>query len=102
MSNFRFLKTEWTELYQESFRAEQRAVIEPISSLSYARRVLERIVQEVYAIEQLEMPYDTRLSSLIQERGFQDILPQELKNGARIIRLNGNSAAHYGKRVTAD
>jgi hypothetical protein len=65
MSNFRFLKTEWPELYQESFRAEQRAVTEPISSLSYARRVLERVVQEVYAIERLELPYNTRLSNLV-------------------------------------
>lgn len=102
MSNFRFLKSEWPELYQESFRAEQRAIIEPISSLSYARRVLERVVHEVYATERLEMPYDTRLSSLVQQRGFQRILPHELESGTRIIRLNGNSAAHYGKRVTAE
>jgi type I restriction enzyme R subunit len=102
MSNFRFLKTEWPELYQESFRAEQRAVIEPISSLSYARRVLERVVQEVYAIERLELPYDTRLSNLVQERDFQRVLPHEFESGIKIIRLNGNNAAHPGKRVTAD
>ena len=102
MSNFSFLKAEWPSLYREAFRAEQRAVTEPVSSLTYSRRALEAAVYEVYGMERLEMPYNTSLDSLLREPYFTRVLPGEYDSGVHIIRKYGNKGAHHGNRVTAE
>ncbi|NNK40525.1 MAG: DEAD/DEAH box helicase family protein, partial [Winogradskyella sp.] len=49
----------------------------------------------------LEWPYDTKLSSLIHEQCFREIIKPSMFREINLIRLNGNAGAH-GKSVTHD
>ncbi len=99
MSNFTFLRAEWPELCTKTRRAELRAHPEPVSSLSYCRLALEEAIHELYKLEQLELPYNTGLNSLITEPELERLLPAQLVDGLHIVRKYGNNAAHYGQRV---
>ena len=61
MTNFTFLQLEWPSLYSKMKSAEQRVRTEPISAASYCRLVLEECVHKLYALEYIEMPYNTDL-----------------------------------------
>ncbi|PPK84696.1 type I restriction enzyme R subunit [Neolewinella xylanilytica] len=101
MSNFTFLRAEWPELYTKTRRAELRAHPEPVSSLSYSRLALEQAIHELYKLEVLELPYNTGLNSLLTEPELERLLPRQFVDGLHIVRKYGNTAAHYGRRVTS-
>ena len=67
-----------------------------------ARSALEKTVQWLYQNdEELEMPYDTKLSSLLHEQCFIEIIKPSMFREINLIRLTGNNAAH-GKAITHD
>lgn len=97
MSNFNFLKEEWQSLHHNMVLAEQRVFIEPDSTAMKCRVSLEEVVHHIYAIEHLEMPFNTDLFSLMQEPEFQSIVSVNSR-GMDIIRKTGNNAGHYKTR----
>jgi type I restriction enzyme R subunit len=102
MSNFKFLHTQWPELCEEAKEAEQLTLTSPKASAIIARSVLEQTVHWLYQNDQeLEWPYDTKLSSLIHEQCFREIIKPSMFREINLIRLTGNSAAH-GKSVSHD
>jgi len=100
ISNFQFLQTIWPELYKDAKEAEQLTLISPKACTILCRSALEFVVNWLYANDSdLKKPYDTRLSSLMHQQCFKDILSPSIFGELNIIRKVGNNAAH-GKRVS--
>ena len=67
------------------------------------RRSMEFAVKWMYSVDGgLVMPYDDRLVSLMDAEDFRDIVGEDLWRRLKYIRQTGNSAAHTGKKVTAE
>ena len=101
MSNFRFLQTEWLSLYSKLKTAEERTFIEPVSTASYCRLVLEECMYLMYDLEHIEKPFNTELVNLMNEEGIKNAIPYQLREGLHIVRKTGNNAAHFGNRITS-
>lgn len=102
MSNFQFLHNEWPTIFKEAKEAEELTLTSPKASAIIARSTLEKAIHWLYQNdEDLEYPYDTKLSSLIHEQCFQDILKPSIFREINLLRLTGNNAAH-GKSITQD
>jgi type I restriction enzyme R subunit len=102
MSNFQFLHKQWPGIFKEAKEAEQLTLTSPKASALIARSTLEKAVQWLYDNDvDLEWPYDTKLSSLIHEQCFREIIKPSMFREINLIRLNGNTAAH-GKSITHD
>jgi type I restriction enzyme R subunit len=100
MSNFQFLETVWPQLYKDAMEAERLTLTSPKACAILCRSALEFAVNWLYANDpDLEKPYDTRLSSLMHQQCFKDILRPSIFRELNIIRKVGNNAAH-GKQVT--
>lgn len=99
-TNFQFLAEEWADFYQRSVKAEQCAITDPRTSLTYARMALELAINWMFTNdEELTLPYDTSLNSLMKQKEFQDQFPHKLYNDIDLIRKAGNLAIH-NKQVT--
>jgi type I restriction enzyme R subunit len=95
MSNFTFLHQEWTEFYQRAAKAEQLVHTDPRTSLTYSRMALELAVNWMFNNDQeLELPYDTSLNSLMKNINFKEQFPFKLYNEIDLIRKVGNLAIH--------
>ena len=100
MSNFQFLQNEWQDIFREAKEAEQLALTSPKASAVIARSALEKGVRWLYDNdEDLELPYDDRLSALMHEQCFQNILRPSMFREINLIRRIGNDGAH-GKSVS--
>ena len=94
MSNFQFLHSEWPAIYKEAKEAEHLTLTSPKASAMIARSTLEKAVQWLYQHDvELEWPYDTKLSSLIHEQCFREIIKPSMFREINLIRLTGNNAA---------
>lgn len=102
MSNFQFLHKEWPAIFREAHEAEQLTLTSPKASAIIARSALEKGVEWLYQNDgELEWPYDTKLSSLIHEQCFREIIKPSMFREINLIRLTGNNAAH-GKSISHD
>tara|TARA_R110001606_G_scaffold94275_1_gene209182 strand:+ start:6258 stop:9704 length:3447 start_codon:yes stop_codon:yes gene_type:complete len=102
MSNFNFLQKEWLGIYKEAKEAEQLTFTSPKACAIIARSALEKAVQWLYQNDtELEWPYDTKLTRLIHEQCFREIIKPSMFREINLVRLNGNAAAH-GNAVTQD
>lgn len=100
MSNFDFLKAEFSDVYKEASEAEKNVIEAPRYSALLCRCAMEKAVIWLFANDdELREPYDTKLASLIHEQTFRDILKPSMFREINIIRTTGNNAAH-GKEVT--
>lgn len=101
MTNFHFLQ-EWPEIQQECTNAEAYVYKQPRFAVILCRSALEKMVHWIYECDSdLELPYDTKLSSLIHEYQFKANVGDQLFRQINLIRKIGNSGAH-GKTVRAD
>jgi type I restriction enzyme R subunit len=101
MSNFTFLKTEWSELHDSAAKVESLARTDARSCCFYARRTLELAVDWLYEHDSaLKKPYDDNLSALIYEPTFKQNLPGELFLKVKTIKEVGNLAVHSRKPIT--
>lgn len=99
-TNFQFLAEEWANFHQRSVKAEQFVVVDPRTSLTYARMALELAINWMFTNdEELTLPYDTSLNSLMKQREFQEQFPHKLYSEIDLIRKAGNLAIH-NKPVT--
>jgi len=102
MSQFRFLQTEWPELFIAAGKAELMVHPDPRTACFYARRTLELAVAWLYRAESsLQSPYQDNLSALIHEPTFKILLGDTLHAKVRLIKDLGNLAAHSTKPVRA-
>lgn len=94
-TNFQFLAEEWADFHQRSVKAEQMVVTDPRTSLTYARMALELAINWMFTNDdELTLPFDTTLNSLMKQREFQEQFPHKLYNEIDLIRKTGNLAIH--------
>jgi type I restriction enzyme R subunit len=99
MSNFNFLYNEFPEIWKDAVEAEQFAFIAPRYCAVLCRSAMEKTVHWLYNHdEDLEMPLDDRISALIHEPCFKEIINFRMFNELNLIRKTGNNGAH-GKNV---
>ena len=101
MSNFKFLQQEWLSLYSKLKTAEQRVYLEPVSTATYCRLVVEECMYLLFDIEHIEKPYNTELVQLMDHEEIKSIIPYQLREGLHIVRKTGNNAAHFGNRISS-
>lgn len=95
VTNFQFLAEEWDAFHERSVKAEQWVFTDPRTSLTYARMALELAINWMFTNdEELTLPYDTSLNSLMKQREFQEQFPHKLYNEIDLIRKTGNLAIH--------
>jgi len=95
MSNFTFLQSTWPSIYREAHEAETLTFTSPKACAIICRSAMEKTIHWLYENDaELEMPYDTRLSALMHEQCFKDILKPSMFREIDLIRRFGNNAAH--------
>lgn len=101
MSNFEFLKREWSELHESAAKVESLAHTDARSCCFYARRTLELAIHWLYDHDpELKRPYDDNLSALIYEPTFKENLTNDLFLKVKTIKEIGNLAVHSRKPIT--
>lgn len=100
MSNFNFLKDEFSFLSESSQRMEAQALSDPRASCFYARRTIELLLQWLYEHDaDLTHPYSRKLVDLISEPSLRKVIAPEVYPKLQYIRELGNLAVHSGKRI---
>src|SRR5262249_54996521 len=100
VSNFAFLRPEWTALHESAAKAESLVHSDPRTSCFYARRTLELVVSWLYKHDSgLRLPYQDHLSALIHEPTFHQTVGDAVFSKARVIKDLGNLAVHSMRPV---
>ncbi len=103
MSQFAFLQTEWSGLFETATKAEVAAHSDPRTACFYARRALELAVTWAYKHDSsLQLPYQDNLSALIHEPSFKLAAGDAVFSKARVINTLGNRAVHGHRAVPLD
>src|SRR5690625_2906516 len=105
MTNFGFLKEkeQYKSFTSACFEAEKSLQISPATTAILSRRALELAVKWTYSFDEgLKLPYDDRLSALIHEQTFRDIIDENLFPLLRYIVKLGNVAVHTNTTITRD
>lgn len=95
--NFEFLRAKWPPLASLAGFAEHYCHPDPESSLIKLRLLIEQVVEHVYSVHRLARPYQASLNDLLNDRTFQQAIPQVVVAKLHTIRITGNKAAHGGK-----
>ncbi len=102
MSNFAFLQSEWSPLFEAATKAEGLANTDARAACFYARRTLELAVAWMYAHDTtLRRPYQDNLSAFLHEPSFKTAVGEALFAKARLIKDLGNLAVHSTRKVAA-
>ena len=97
-TNFQFLASEWLEFFDLCKKAEKFTITDPRTSLMISRSALELAVNWMFRNdEELDLPFDTSLNSLMKQRNFQDQFQQKFYTEIDLIRKVGNLAIHNKK-----
>lgn len=100
-SQFAFLESEFSEVYEAAHRAEALANSDARAACFYARRALELVVNWAYEHDAtLQLPYREDLSALIHEPTFRNAVGQAVFYKCRAIKDLGNHAVHSQKPMT--
>src|SRR5690625_932116 len=105
MTNFGFLKekNQYESFTSACLEAEKSLQISPATTAILSRRALELAVKWVYSFDEaLKLPYDDRLSALIHEQTFQDIIDGDLFPLLRYIVKLGNVAVHTNSNISRE
>lgn len=95
MTNFAFLQAVgWPEAYADCARAESYALSDPRAACIYSRRAAEQVVDYLYDVLRLPVPYANDLSARINDAGFKAKTGMGIAAKLNLIRRLGNSAAH--------
>lgn len=100
MGNFDFLKAVvWQESYADCARAESYATSDPRSACFYSRRAAEQLVDYLYDVLDLPVPYKTDLAAKINDTKFQSKVGLGIVNKLNLIRKLGNFAVHDTRQI---
>ena len=102
MPQFRFLQTEWPDIYEAAEKAAEAVYPDPRTACFYARRALELAVAWMYKYDySLRLPYQDNLSALVHEPTFRDTVGPAIFAKVRLIKDLGNLAVHSSKAITS-
>ncbi|MGK2903151.1 MAG: DEAD/DEAH box helicase family protein [Mycobacterium sp.] len=100
MGNFDFLKpVGWPELHADCARAESYALSDPRSACFYSRRTAEQLVDFLYDVLRLPIPYRDDLAAKINDTAFQSKVGMGIVQKLNLIRKLGNFAVHDSKPI---
>ena len=100
MSNFGFLQAvEWPEAYTDCVRAEGYALSDPRAACIYSRRAVEALVEYLYDVLGLAVPYTDDLAARINDSGFKAKVGLGIVRKMNVLRQLGNAAVHDQKPV---
>ncbi|MHA7272944.1 DEAD/DEAH box helicase family protein [Arthrobacter sp. TMT4-20] len=100
-SNFAVLHAEWPNIAKEARLAELYSRRDPRSSLLYARRSLEALLEWLYDADgSLTMPYKSDLNAQMSEPSFKRLAGETIVNKLHTIRKVANSAIHTNAPIT--
>ena len=105
MTNFDFLtKDRQFDSFSEiAIAAEKTLHIDLSTCIINCRRAMEMAVKWMYSVDgSLELPYDERLVSLMNNEDFRDIVGNDIWRRMKLIRQLGNDAAHEGKKFSPE
>lgn len=105
VTNFDYLKNEsrFSDFAEVAISAEKIILIDPQASIINCRRAMEFAVKWMYSVdEELEMPYQDNLQSLMNNEDFRDIVGPDIWKRMDYIRRCGNNAAHSNKKLGKD
>lgn len=101
MSNFSNLDQKWQPLAQTAMEAERQVYQVPVYAAMLCRKSLEEWIRWMYEHDQdLELPYDTSLNSLIHNEPFKALIYTQFHQ-INLIRKIGNQAVHVAGKVTS-
>ena len=104
-TNFDFLKLkkQFKSFASSSMEAEKSLFVSPSTCAILSRRALELAVKWVYSFDNdLKLPYQDNISSLIHEPTFRQIIEPELFPLIKYIIKLGNTAVHTNANITRD
>lgn len=103
MSQFAFLKIDFSPVFTHASRAEKLALSDPRGACFYARLALETAINWMYEADpSLHSPYDNALSALIHEPSFRQLAGNALVTKAKLIKDLGNRAVHDSHRKISE
>lgn len=94
MSNFAWVADTWPEVHEECARAEAYLASDPRAASIYARRVVELLVDYLYGVAALPLPYASDLAAKLNEPAFRNLVGHGVAQRMNNIRKVGNLAAH--------
>ena len=104
-TNFDYLKNEpkFEKFANTAIMAEKVVILDPESCIINCRRAMEFALKWMYSVdEELEMPYQDNLQSLMNAEEYRQIIGQDLWRRMEYIRRSGNAVAHSNKRLGRD
>lgn len=100
MSNFAFLQTiGWPEMHADCTRAESYATSDPRSACFYSRRTVELLVDYLYHVLALPIPYKNDLAAKINDPKFKAKVGIGTATKLNLIRKLGNTAVHDAQPI---
>lgn len=104
-TNFDFLqaKRRFADFAHSGVEAEKSLLVSPATCAILARRALELAVKWIYSFDDdLTVPYQDNISSLIHEPTFRQIIEPKLFPLMKYVIKLGNTAVHTNAQVTRD
>jgi len=102
MLNFNFLKKEnkYHSFYPACIEAEKSMMVSYSTTAILTRRAMELAVKWIFSYDdELEAPYQDKLSALIHDYTFRNIIDEELFEKLRYIQKLGNAAVHSSASI---
>ncbi|MDO5504210.1 MAG: DEAD/DEAH box helicase family protein, partial [Actinomycetia bacterium] len=102
MSNFAFVRATIPALHDDCARAESYLTTDPRSAVFYSRRVIERLVDHLYALHGLPEPYRTDVAAKMNAAAFKTRVGNAIVQKLNLIRKHGNDAVHDDRPTRSD
>ena len=105
LTNFDYLKQEskFSKFADVAISAEKLILLDPEASIMNSRRAMEFAIKWMYSVDdELEMPYQDNLQSLMSAEEYRQIVGPDLWKRMDYIRRCGNNVAHGGKKLGKD
>lgn len=104
-TNFDFLTKEkiYDSFSHQAIEAERALLVSPATCAILSRRALELAVRFVYSYDnELKIPYQDNLSSLVHASSFQNIIEPRLFPMIKFVIKLGNVAVHTNSNIKRD
>lgn len=102
MGNFDFVREALPALHADCTHAESYLSADPRSACFYSRRVVERLVDYLYDVLALAVPYRDDLAAKISDASFKARVPQTITQKLTAIRRIANTAVHDNRQLGSD
>ena len=94
-TNFGFVRYVWPTAYEECLKVERFVDADPVISCFYARKVLERVVNHIWAFRGLGDTGYLSLADMTRDREFVKCVGNDtMLRKMTILRKSGNDAVH--------